>query len=51
MELKGRNFLTLKDFTREEILYFLDLAAELKEKKEKRDSGGYTERKKCGSHF
>ena len=35
MDLKGRNFLTLKDFTREEILYFLDLAAELKEKKKK----------------
>ncbi|MCR4656401.1 MAG: ornithine carbamoyltransferase [Lachnospiraceae bacterium] len=35
MSLKGRNFLTLKDFTREEILEFLDLAAELKEKKKK----------------
>ena len=35
MDLKGRNFLTLKDFTREEILYFLDLSAELKEKKKK----------------
>lgn len=35
MDLKGRNFLTLKDFTQEEILYFLDLAAELKEKKKK----------------
>lgn len=33
MNLKGRNFLTLKDFTAEEITYFLDLAAELKEKK------------------
>ncbi len=33
MNLKGRNFLTLKDFTSEEITYFLDLAAELKEKK------------------
>jgi len=30
MNLKGRNFLTLKDFTPEEILYLLDLAAELK---------------------
>lgn len=33
MNLKGRNFLTLKDFTPEEITYFLDLAADLKEKK------------------
>jgi ornithine carbamoyltransferase len=33
MDLKGRNFLTLKDFTPEEIVYFLDLAAELKAKK------------------
>lgn len=35
MDLRGRNFLTLKDFTQEEILYFLDLAAELKDKKKK----------------
>lgn len=35
MKLKGRNFLTLKDFTSEEITYFLDLAAELKDKKRK----------------
>ena len=33
MNLKGRNFLTLKDFTPEEILYLLDLAADLKKKK------------------
>ncbi len=33
MNLKGRNFLTLKDYSREEILYLLDLAAELKRKK------------------
>ena len=31
--LKGRNFLTLRDFTKEEILYFIDLAAELKANK------------------
>lgn len=31
--LRGRSFLTLKDFTKEEITYLLDLAAELKEKK------------------
>lgn len=33
MNLKGRNFLTLKDFTPEEITHLLDLAADLKEKK------------------
>lgn len=33
MNLKGRSFLTLKDFTQEEILYLLDLAADLKAKK------------------
>ena len=33
MNLKGRNFLTLKDYTPEEITYLLDLAADLKEKK------------------
>ena len=35
MNLKGRNFLTLKDFTPEEILCMVDLAAELKDKKKK----------------
>jgi len=35
MDLKGRNFLTLKDFTPEEITYLVDLAAEYKEKKKK----------------
>ncbi len=35
MDLKGRNFLTLKDFSPEEIGYLLDLSAELKEKKKK----------------
>lgn len=35
MNLKGRHFLTLKDFTPEEILYLVDLAAELKAKKAK----------------
>lgn len=33
MDLKGRSFLTLKDYTPEEITYLLDLSAELKEKK------------------
>ena len=33
MNLKGRDFLTLKDFTPEEIEYLVDLAAELKARK------------------
>ena len=33
MNLKGRDFLTLKDFTPEEIMYLIDLSAKLKEKK------------------
>ena len=40
MDLKGRNFLTLKDYTPEEITYLLDLAAQLKaDKKERIPSG------------
>ena len=35
MNLQGRNFLKLKDFTPEEILYMVDLATELKDKKKK----------------
>ena len=33
VNLKGRNFLTLKDFTSEEIIYLIDLAADFKKKK------------------
>ena len=33
MNLKGRNFLKLMDYTPEEILYLIDLAADLKKKK------------------
>ena len=33
VDLKGRNFLKLLDFTPEEILYLIDLAADLKKKK------------------
>lgn len=39
MNLKGRSFLTLKDFTPEEITYLLDLAADLKAKKKKGITG------------
>lgn len=35
MDLKGRDFLKLLDFSPEEILYLLDLAAQLKDKKKK----------------
>lgn len=35
MNLKGRSFLKLLDFTPEEILYFIDLAADFKDKKKK----------------
>jgi len=35
MNLKGRNFLTLKDFSAAEIEYLLDLSADLKDKKKK----------------
>jgi len=33
MDLKGKSFLTLKDFTQEEIKYFIDLAKKLKQEK------------------
>ena len=33
MNLKGRNFLKIMDYTPEEILYLIDLAADLKKKK------------------
>ena len=39
MNLKGRHFLTLKDYTPEEISYLLDLAAQLKEDKKKGITG------------
>ncbi len=35
-QLLGKNFLTLKDFTPDEIIYLLDLAADLKDKKKNR---------------
>lgn len=39
MNLKGRSFLTLKDYTPEEIDYLLDLAADLKKKKKQGITG------------
>ena len=35
VNLKGRSFLTLKDYSREEIDYLIDLAADLKDKKKR----------------
>lgn len=35
MNLKGRDFLTLRDYTKKEITYLLDLAADLKDKKKR----------------
>ncbi len=40
MNLKGRSFLTLKDYSKDEILYLIELAAQLKSKKKK---GAYTD--------
>ena len=39
MNLKGRSFLTLKDFTKDEIAYLIDLAADLKAKKKQGITG------------
>ena len=39
INLKGRSFLTLKDYTTEEIKYLLDLAKELKAKKKRGEKG------------
>ena len=51
MDLKGRNFLTLKDFTPEEIGYFLQLSKELKEKKKNGISHRMHEGKKYCADF
>ena len=39
MNLKGRNFLTLKDYTPEEIEYLIDLSMDLKAKKKQGITG------------
>ena len=51
MDLIGRDFLTLLDFTPAEIGSLLDLAAELKAKKEGRHPPRYAARQKRGAHF
>lgn len=45
INLKGRSFLTLKDYTTEEIKYLLDLAKELKAKKKRCEKGDLLEGK------
>lgn len=45
INLKGRSFLTLKDYTKEEIEYLLTLAKELKDKKKKGIKGDLLEGK------
>ena len=45
MNLKGRSFLTLKDYTKDEILYMIDLAAQLKAKKKRGEVGHLLEGK------
>ncbi len=45
VNLRGRSFLTLKDFTREEIEYLLDLSVELKAKKLSGEKGNLLFRK------
>lgn len=50
MNLKGRHFLTLKDYTPEEIAYLLELSADLKKKK-RRSSDRHAAREKCSTDF
>lgn len=45
MNLKGRSFLTLKDYTKEEIIYMIDFAAQLKAKKKRGEVGHLLEGK------
>ena len=45
VNLHGRNFITLKDFTPEEIRYLLDLAKDLKNKKRAGIRGNLLDRK------
>ena len=52
MDLKGRNFLTLKDFTPEEITYMLDLAAESKRIRRKKVFRSMKlQRQECSADF
>ena len=43
MNLKGRHFLTLLDYSKEEIRYLLDLSKDLKAKKKRGENHKYLE--------
>lgn len=51
MNLKGKDFLTLKDFSKEEILHFIDLAKILKDKKKKGEPVDYLKGKNVALIF
>ncbi len=51
MNLKGRDFITLADFSREEIWYLLELAKDLKDKQKKGIPHRYLEGKTLGMIF
>lgn len=51
MNLKGRNFITLKDYTPEEIEYLLDLAAKLKAGKQQGQTGNFLKGKNIALIF
>lgn len=51
VNLKGRSFLTLKEYSKEEIQYLIDLAIDLKEKKKKGIFEGHLEHKNIALIF
>ncbi|NLM98101.1 MAG: ornithine carbamoyltransferase [Halanaerobiaceae bacterium] len=51
MNLSGRSFLTLKDFSHEEIDYLLDLSGKLKEKKKRGEKGNLLDGKNIALLF
>ena len=51
VDLKGRSFLTLKDYSKEEIEYLVDLAIDLKEKKKKGIFEGHLKHKNIALIF
>ena len=51
MDLKGRNFLTLKDYTPEEITYLLELSAKYKAEEKGRRAGIGVQREKYRARF
>ena len=51
VNLKGRSFLTLRDFSPEEIRYLLDLSRDLKGEKTRRHQGERFVPQKYRSHF